>query len=86
MRKKPLLLIVVNISILSHNHLRIATLLTLECLVLSCNQESLSKLMITLRTTESHFVRCIIPNEIRNQGNLVKSLNFHKYLKIIHTS
>lgn len=31
-------------------------------------QENLNKLMANLRSTQPHFVRCIIPNESKNPG------------------
>lgn len=33
-------------------------------------QENLNKLMANLRSTQPHFVRCIIPNESKNPGEL----------------
>ena len=33
------------------------------------SQDSLHKLMATLKTTHPHFVRCIIPNEFKEPGN-----------------
>ena len=35
-----------------------------------CTQESLNKLMANLKTTHPHFVRCIIPNENKESGNI----------------
>lgn len=32
-------------------------------------QENLNKLMTNLRSTQPHFVRCIIPNETKTPGN-----------------
>ena len=37
---------------------------------MSVSQESLNKLMKNLYTTHPHFVRCIIPNENKESGNL----------------
>jgi len=31
-------------------------------------QEQLNNLMTTLRSTQPHFVRCIIPNELKQPG------------------
>lgn len=39
-------------------------------------QEQLSKLMSTLRSTAPHFVRCIVPNEFKQSG---KSKTFQNY-------
>lgn len=33
-----------------------------------CTQEQLNNLMTTLRSTQPHFVRCIIPNELKQPG------------------
>lgn len=38
-----------------------------NCLLLQI-QENLNKLMANLRSTQPHFVRCIIPNESKNPG------------------
>jgi myosin heavy subunit len=35
---------------------------------LSASQEQLNNLMTTLRSTQPHFVRCIIPNELKQPG------------------
>ena len=35
-------------------------------------KEQLNKLMATLKATHPHFVRCIIPNEIKTGGNKTK--------------
>ena len=35
----------------------------------SGHREQLNKLMNTLKQTAPHFVRCIIPNEIKTGGN-----------------
>lgn len=32
-------------------------------------QENLKKLMANLRSTQPHFVRCIIPNDTKSPGN-----------------
>lgn len=34
-------------------------------------QEQLNKLMTTLRSTQPHFIRCIIPNEIKTGGTIL---------------
>ncbi len=36
------------------------------------HREQLNKLMLTLKQTHPHFVRCIIPNEIKTGGLLEK--------------
>lgn len=35
---------------------------------MSALQENLNKLMTNLRSTQPHFVRCIIPNETKTPG------------------
>lgn len=37
-------------------------------------QEQLNNLMTTLRSTQPHFVRCIIPNELKQPGELSHNL------------
>lgn len=34
-------------------------------------QENLGKLMTNLRSTHPHFVRCLIPNEIKTPGTIL---------------
>lgn len=34
-------------------------------------QEQLNKLMATLKSTHPHFIRCIIPNEVKTGGKAV---------------
>ncbi|ELU16991.1 hypothetical protein CAPTEDRAFT_118472, partial [Capitella teleta] len=41
-------------------------------------QESLHKLMANLKTTHPHFVRCIIPNEIKQPGLIDAKLVLHQ--------
>lgn len=38
-------------------------------------QENLNKLMANLRSTQPHFVRCIIPNESKNPGEEYEANN-----------
>lgn len=45
-------------------------------------QEQLNNLMTTLRSTQPHFVRCIIPNELKQAGEL--SLLLQKYSVILY--
>lgn len=45
--------------------LRLEKAQTLVCMLI---QENLNKLMANLRSTQPHFVRCIIPNESKNPG------------------
>lgn len=35
------------------------------------SQEQLNNLMTTLKSTQPHFVRCIIPNELKQPGKLL---------------
>jgi len=42
------------------------------------HRESLNKLMSTLRTTHPHFVRCIIPNELKQPGVIDAELVLHQ--------
>ena len=42
------------------------------------SQEQLNNLMVTLRSTAPHFIRCIIPNENKAPGKAAT------YLKILH--
>ncbi len=37
-------------------------------------QENLGKLMTNLRSTHPHFVRCLIPNESKIPGKVIKGL------------
>lgn len=37
------------------------------------SKENLNKLMANLRSTQPHFVRCIIPNESKNPGKNMKN-------------
>lgn len=53
---------------------RAATWLTFRLPLPSPSQESLHRLMTTLRSTHPHFVRCIIPNEIKTPGNILTTL------------
>ena len=41
-------------------------------------QESLLKLMTNLNATHPHFVRCIIPNEIKKSGHIDAPLVMHQ--------
>ena len=41
--------------------------------VSSLHRESLMRLMTNLRATQPHFVRCIIPNEIKKPGKLTEN-------------
>uniref|UniRef100_A0A8B9LJ79 Myosin, heavy chain 7B, cardiac muscle, beta b n=1 Tax=Astyanax mexicanus TaxID=7994 RepID=A0A8B9LJ79_ASTMX len=41
-------------------------------------QENLNKLMTNLRSTQPHFVRCIIPNETKNPGMMEPFLVLHQ--------
>ncbi len=45
-----------------------------------CKKEQLNKLMKTLDATYPHFVRCIIPNEIKTGGFNKKNIDFLKFL------
>lgn len=38
--------------------------------LLSPTQENLNKLMANLKTTHPHFVRCLVPNERKEPGEL----------------
>ena len=42
------------------------------------NRESLLKLMASLHSTHPHFVRCIIPNEIKKSGHIDAPLVMHQ--------
>ena len=42
------------------------------------NRESLMKLMTNLHSTHPHFVRCIIPNEIKKSGHIDAPLVMHQ--------
>ena len=42
------------------------------------NRESLLKLMASLHSTHPHFVRCIIPNEIKKSGHTDAPLVMHQ--------
>lgn len=44
----------------------------------ACHREQLNKLMTTLRQTHPHFVRCIIPNEVKTGGILDPHLVMHQ--------
>ena len=41
-------------------------------------QQSLNNLMTTLRNTTPHFVRCIIPNELKKAGVIDAHLVMHQ--------
>lgn len=60
----------------------------LRDLVIVLLQENLGKLMTNLRSTHPHFVRCLIPNEIKKPGtherkHLFKTKNNANYYLII---
>jgi len=38
-------------------------------MVMTWLKESLNKLMASLKTTQPHFVRCIVPNELKQPGS-----------------
>ena len=42
------------------------------------HKESLMKLMTTLRSTSPHFVRCVVPNEIKTPGLMIAHLVLHQ--------
>ena len=42
------------------------------------HRESLAKLMTNLHSTHPHFVRCIIPNEIKKSGHSDSPLIMHQ--------
>ncbi|KAF2988098.1 hypothetical protein EK904_009625 [Melospiza melodia maxima] len=44
----------------------------------SALQENLNKLMTNLRSTQPHFVRCIIPNETKTPGAMDSFLVLHQ--------
>merc|ERR1712042_364856 len=44
----------------------------------AAHRESLMKLMTNLHSTHSHFVRCIIPNEIKKSGHIDAPLVMHQ--------
>ena len=46
--------------------------------VSALHRESLNKLMTNLRSTQPHFVRCIIPNEIKKPGYMEWNLVLHQ--------
>nr|XP_018670545.1 myosin-7 [Ciona intestinalis] len=46
--------------------------------VSSLHRESLNRLMTNLRSTQPHFVRCIIPNEMKKPGYLDNALTLHQ--------
>ncbi|XP_039253980.1 myosin heavy chain, skeletal muscle, adult-like [Styela clava] len=46
--------------------------------VSSLHRESLNRLMTNLRSTQPHFVRCIIPNEMKNPGMMDNQLVLHQ--------
>jgi myosin heavy subunit len=46
--------------------------------VSAAHKESLSKLMTTLRSTSPHFVRCVVPNEVKTPGMMVAHLVLHQ--------
>ena len=46
--------------------------------VSSVHKESLSKLMTNLRSTQPHFVRCIVPNEHKKPGMMESHLVLHQ--------
>jgi myosin heavy subunit len=47
---------------------RCGSLRICESLIVACWQEQLENLMSTLRSTNPHFVRCIIPNYEKKPG------------------
>jgi myosin heavy subunit len=42
------------------------------------HKDSLMKLMTTLRSTSPHFVRCVVPNEVKNPGLMIAHLVLHQ--------
>merc|ERR1712235_119470 len=46
--------------------------------VSALHRESLGRLMTNLRSTQPHFVRCIIPNEIKKPGYMEWNLVLHQ--------
>merc|ERR1711990_529416 len=46
--------------------------------VSALHRESLGRLMTNLRSTQPHFVRCIIPNEIKKPGHMDWNLVLHQ--------
>merc|ERR1719262_1133850 len=46
--------------------------------VSALHRESLNKLMTNLKSTQPHFVRCIIPNEIKKPGYMEWNLVLHQ--------
>lgn len=51
---------------------------TLCLMTLGIPQEQLNNLMTTLRSTQPHFVRCIIPNELKQPGVIDSHLVMHQ--------
>ena len=47
-------------------------------MLVCCVQESLNKLMTTLHSTHPHFIRCIIPNEVKQPLVLDAPLVLHQ--------
>ena len=46
--------------------------------VSAAHKESLGKLMTTLKSTSPHFVRCVVPNEIKKPGYMVAHVVLHQ--------
>merc|ERR1711990_610720 len=46
--------------------------------VSAAHKESLGKLMTTLKSTSPHFVRCVVPNEIKKPGMMVAHVVLHQ--------
>ena len=46
--------------------------------VSALHRESLNRLITNLKSTQPHFVRCIIPNEIKKPGYMDNNLVLHQ--------
>ena len=46
--------------------------------VSALHRESLGRLITNLKSTQPHFVRCIIPNEIKKPGHMDNNLVLHQ--------
>ena len=50
--------------------------------VSALHRESLGRLMTNLKSTDPHFVRCIIPNEVKKPGYMEWNLVLHQLRKV----
>ena len=46
--------------------------------VSAIHREGLNRLMVNLKSTDPHFVRCIIPNEFKKPGHMDNNLVLHQ--------